>query len=67
MTNEITYTVAKITAGHADLLRDLNTQGKSWMIIRTSPISMKAWGFYNTEALAKAAARRWRSRDVVTR
>lgn len=67
MITETTYAVAKIADVDAALLLDLNTEGKEWAIVRTSPISVKAWSFHTTEAMAKAAKRRWQSRDVVTR
>lgn len=62
-----TYEVQAIADVDAELLRDLNTQGKSHAVIRTGEISVKAWSFHTNAKTAEAAARRWRSRDVVTR
>ena len=64
---EVSYSVKPINEVEAELLRDLNTDGKIWVVVRTSPISVKAWSFHTTEAMAKAAKRRWQSRDIVTR
>ena len=63
----ITYEVQPIAEVAADLLLDLNTEGKTHAVIRTSEISVKAWSFHTNAKTAEAAARRWRSRDVVTR
>ena len=63
----ITYEVQPIAEVAADLLLDLNTEGKTHAVIRTSEISVKAWSFHTNVKTAEAAARRWRSRDVVTR
>ena len=63
----ITYEVQPIAKVDAELLLDLNTQGKSHTVIRTSESSVQAWSFHTNAKTAEAAARRWRSRDVVTR
>ena len=63
----VAYEVKPIAEVNADLLRDLNTEGKSHAVVRTSEISVKAWSFHTNAKTAEAAARRWRSRDVVTR
>ncbi len=67
MKTEVTYEAKPVAAIEAELLRDLNNSGKEWAIVRTSAISEKVWGFYATRALAVAACRRWRAREIVTR
>lgn len=65
---EITYEAKPISEVDAKLLLDLRIpENATFAVIRTSPISEKAWGFYFTKKLAEAACRRWRSRDIVTR
>jgi hypothetical protein len=65
--NTITYAPHLISETDPELLRDLSYEGKEWVVIRTSRLGKKAWGFFKTETLAKAACRRYRSRDIVTR
>ena len=62
----ITYEAKPINEVANELLADFTTQ-KPWVVIRTSEISSKVWLFTTSEAAAKAACRRYRSRDVVTR
>lgn len=62
-----TYTPQHVSQVSAEMLRDINTQGKEWCVVRKSETRESVWSFHNTLALAQAAARRWRSRDIVTR
>ena len=67
MASEITYAVVAVSNVDPELMRDLSAWGKEWAVVRTSPISVKLWSFNATETSAKAAARRYRSKDIVTR
>lgn len=66
MTNQTSYAVMPSANAPADLLRDMACD-KPFVIIRTSRISTQAWSFHDTEKAAKAAVRRNRARDIVTR
>ena len=64
---EATYTVVKTSDAPAELIKDMACD-KPFLIIRTSAFGREqAWSFHATESSAKAAARRWVSRAVVTR
>lgn len=64
----LTYDTARVGDIEPHLLRDLNTRGKEWVVVRTSPNGRRiVWSFHSSRALAAAACRRWRSRDIVTR
>lgn len=66
---EASYTVMSVSQvweRTPHMMRDLNDQNKPFCILRTSGSRTKVWSFHGSEALAKAAARRWRAREVVT-
>ena len=64
---EATYTVVKTAEAPAALIEDMACD-KPFLIIRTSAYGrQQAWSFHATETAAKAAARRWTARAVVTR
>lgn len=65
--SDIRYNAQHICQINPEMLRDLRTDGKQWAVVRTSPTRESVWSFHTTLALAQRAARRWRSRDIVTR
>lgn len=67
MASDATFTVHFVPAIEPELMLDLNSRGCLWAVVRTSPTRRSVWSFHTTESAAKAAARRWASREIVTR
>ena len=61
------YQVLPVERIEPELMRDLNTGGKEFAVVRDGALGRKVWSFHATRKLAVAAMRRWRSRDIVTR
>ena len=65
-----TYTAMPITEVPANLMRDLNTEGKSFAVVRSfearGETFSKVWSFHTSDKTAAAAVRRGNSREIRT-
>jgi hypothetical protein len=65
---DVSYAVIPTSEAPEALMRDMDAQGKEFIVLRTGRTGrQQIWGFFKTAELAKAACRRYRARDVVTR